>query len=43
MNATAATLGSGSYESPKTDVLEISTEGVFCASFEKYDEDVLDW
>ena len=36
-------LGGGSYESPEVSVVEIRSEGVLCASFEEYEEDLLEW
>ena len=46
MNAAGAPLAAGSYESPKTEVVEIHSEGVLCAStvgsdlsVEKWEED----
>lgn len=43
MNAASASLAAGSYESPKTEVVEIHSEGVLCSSFEQYEEDTLVW
>lgn len=43
MNAAGAPLAAGSYESPKTEVVEIHSEGVLCSSFEKYNEEELVW
>ena len=42
---TAATLALGvrSYESPAVNVVEVLSEGVLCSSFEKYNEEDLDW
>ena len=34
MTAAGTSLGLGSYESPRTTVVEIHTEGVLCSSFE---------
>ena len=45
MNPAAATLATGSYVSPAAKVVEISSEGVLCASgqFEEWTEDTLPW
>ena len=45
MNAAGAPLAAGSYESPKTEVVEIHSEGVLCQSgqFEEWEEDTLPW
>ena len=45
MNTVAATLAAGSYESPKTEVVEIVSEGVLCQSgeFEEWQEETLGW
>ena len=37
------TLGVSGYESPAVNVVEVISEGVLCASFEEYNEDVLEW
>lgn len=33
----------GSYNSPVMNVVEVTSEGVLCSSFEKYDEFELEW
>ena len=33
----------GNYESPAIKVVEIASEGVLCASFEKYEELEFEW
>lgn len=43
MTAAGTSLGLGSYESPRTTVEEIQTEGVLCSSFETYQEEDLEW
>ena len=43
MPAANSTLGGGSYESPKVFVTEVHSEGVLCSSFEKWNEEDLDW
>lgn len=43
MTAADFALGVGSYESPEVSVVEIRSEGVLCASFEEYEEDLLEW
>lgn len=43
MTAADFALGGGSYESPEAAVVEIRSEGVLCSSFEKYEEDLLEW
>lgn len=49
--AADSSLGSGSYESPETQIEEIHSEGMLCMSmllprgvaFEEWEEDVLNW
>jgi len=36
-------LGGGNYETPLIKVVKINTEGVLCASFERWQEEELDW
>ncbi|MBQ3250217.1 MAG: hypothetical protein IJB05_03625 [Bacteroidales bacterium] len=43
MNAAGAPLAAGSYESPAVNVVEVLSEGVLCSSFEKYNEEDLEW
>ena len=43
MTAADFALGVGSYESPEVSVVEIRSEGVLCSSFEKYEEELLEW
>lgn len=45
MNTAAASITIGSYESPKTEVLEIRSEGVLCQSgaIEEWEEEQLPW
>ena len=42
-SAAALALGVRSYESPAVNVVEVLSEGVLCSSFEKYNEEDLEW
>ena len=42
-SAAALALGVRSYESPAVNVVEVLSEGVLCSSFEKYNEEYLEW
>lgn len=42
-NKETLSVGGGSYESPEVKVFGLETEGVLCASFEKYNEEDLVW
>ena len=42
LTATSA-LEVGNYEAPAMKVVELASEGVLCSSFEKWNEDEIDW